>query len=117
MVNITIIWAWKFKWNWSESSPMFDKVQSLKLKFIVIVIIIIMITTVFFVFADDYCQYPLMHYQEMSVVHMTITVKIYMYPSVLLVTRFIHQNLDTTLRINLFERKINCVLFIPCIVI
>jgi hypothetical protein len=44
-INITIIWAWEFIWNWSESCPMFDRVQSLKLMFIVILVIIIIITS------------------------------------------------------------------------
>lgn len=58
--------------------------------------------TSFFVLSDDYCHYPLIHYQEMSIVHITITVKAYLNPSVLLVTLFIHQNLDTPFRISLF---------------
>jgi hypothetical protein len=55
-----------------------------------------------FVVAEDYCHYPLKHYQEMSIVHMTVTVKAYLNPILLLVTLFIHQNLDTPFRISLF---------------
>lgn len=82
---------------------MFDRIQSLKLRFIVILILIIVFT--FFVVADDYCHYPLNHYQEMSIVHMTITVEAYLYPSVLLVTPFIHQTLYTPFRISPFLKK------------
>jgi hypothetical protein len=73
---------------------MFDREQSLKLRFLIILIIIIMITN-FFVVADDYCHYSLIHYQEMLIVYMTITVKAYLNLSVSLGTLLIHQNLDT----------------------
>jgi len=36
------------------------------------------------------------------IIHMTVTVKAYLNPSVLLVTLFIHQNLDTPLPVSLF---------------
>jgi membrane protein insertase Oxa1/YidC/SpoIIIJ len=90
MVNITIIWDWKFIWNCTNCCPMFDRVHSLKLGFIFILIIIIMITS--------FCSCG----RLLSIIHITVTVKAYLNPSVLLVTLFVHQNLDTPLPISLF---------------
>jgi hypothetical protein len=58
-----------------------------------------------------------MHYQEMSMAHMTVTVKAYLYPAILPAIPFANRNLNTPFRINLFERNINCALFTPGFVI